>query len=717
MESFIYNHLYKIFCERRPGILAYVNPTAIFGCLFFCLIGSIFAQTGAVHNRNLMIDGAQRSYLLYVPNDYSGQEEWPLVINFHGFGSNATNQMNIHSKMNAVADTGHFLIAYPEGLEVNNLIFGGAAPGWNVEGAYSASHDDIAFTDSLIDHVKADFNIDYGRVHATGWSNGSEMALYLACALENKIASVGGVSGSINFTLLNNNCFISRPFSMLLMHGAADPIVPFDGLFNLIPPAPLIPTLLANVNYCSNDSVVTELPDIVPGDSSTVTKIEYVNCYENKEVLFYRINNGGHTWPGSTPLPDSLGNENLDINASSEIWNFFKRNPHPSGGQPGEVLARSFMHGGVMRSYRLYVPHAYDGQGDWPLVVNYHGHGSSPDLQMLTHTKMNAIADTAHFLVAYPQGLPTSIPGFGAKSGWKVPGYTSNFDDVDFTDSLIQHIRNDFTIDSRRIHATGWSNGCTFAFWLAMKHPDVFASVGGVAGPMTFAMVDSFNTIRPFSTLLMHGTADPVTPFDGNNLFMSAPATQSFWAAQNNCSSDSVVTQLPDLVTSDNCDVTLIEYVNCDANTEVLFYRINNGGHPWPGTAPSFPPSFAGFTNRDITGSLEIWNFFKRNPHPGPVDDIVENDENLSKDFQLFQNYPNPFNPSTTIAFSLPQPGFVTLTIYNISGERVTTLISESLAAGSYQYNWNAGGMASGVYFYQLQTDKFTQTQKLVLLR
>jgi len=85
--------------------------------------------------------------------------------------------------------------------------------------------------------------------------------------------------------------------------------------------------------------------------------------------------------------------------------------------------------------------------------------------------------------------------------------------------------------------------------------------------------------------------------------------------------------------------------------------------------------------------------------------------------FSLHQNYPNPFNPATTIAFTLSQPGFVSLTIYNVSGEKVTTLISESLAAGSYQYNWNAGGLASGVYFYQLQTDKFTQTKKLVLLR
>ena len=90
--------------------------------------------------------------------------------------------------------------------------------------------------------------------------------------------------------------------------------------------------------------------------------------------------------------------------------------------------------------------------------------------------------------------------------------------------------------------------------------------------------------------------------------------------------------------------------------------------------------------------------------------------EKVPQQFGLSQNYPNPFNPSTTIAFSLPQADFVTLKIYNVLGKEIASLVSERLSAGNYQYQWNATGMAAGVYFYQLRTDKFSQTRKMVLM-
>jgi len=83
----------------------------------------------------------------------------------------------------------------------------------------------------------------------------------------------------------------------------------------------------------------------------------------------------------------------------------------------------------------------------------------------------------------------------------------------------------------------------------------------------------------------------------------------------------------------------------------------------------------------------------------------------------LFQNYPNPFNPSTAIEFTLPQSGFVTLKIYNIIGEELATLVSDRLTAGNYKYDWNASGLASGVYLYCLEAGAFKQTKKLILLK
>ena len=96
--------------------------------------------------------------------------------------------------------------------------------------------------------------------------------------------------------------------------------------------------------------------------------------------------------------------------------------------------------------------------------------------------------------------------------------------------------------------------------------------------------------------------------------------------------------------------------------------------------------------------------------------------EVLPSDFVLSQNYPNPFNPTTQIAFDLPTKSHVALTVYNVLGQRVITLVNEKLAAGKYVADWNgrsSGGneVASGIYFYRLHTEQFTQTKKMVLLK
>ena len=87
------------------------------------------------------------------------------------------------------------------------------------------------------------------------------------------------------------------------------------------------------------------------------------------------------------------------------------------------------------------------------------------------------------------------------------------------------------------------------------------------------------------------------------------------------------------------------------------------------------------------------------------------------KEYTLYQNYPNPFNPSTTISFSIPEGSFVTLKIYDMLGREVAILISEELSAGTYSQQWNAVGLAGGIYFYSLQAGSFVETMKLVLLK
>lgn len=95
----------------------------------------------------------------------------------------------------------------------------------------------------------------------------------------------------------------------------------------------------------------------------------------------------------------------------------------------------------------------------------------------------------------------------------------------------------------------------------------------------------------------------------------------------------------------------------------------------------------------------------------------VNDEDNLADNFVLFQNYPNPFNPSTKISWQLPVGGQVTLKVYDVLGNEVATLVDEYKPAGSYEVEFNASGINSGVYFYKLQAGSYTETKKLVLLK
>jgi len=89
----------------------------------------------------------------------------------------------------------------------------------------------------------------------------------------------------------------------------------------------------------------------------------------------------------------------------------------------------------------------------------------------------------------------------------------------------------------------------------------------------------------------------------------------------------------------------------------------------------------------------------------------------LPNQFALSQNYPNPFNPTTEIAFDLAKNGHVSLTVFNVLGQQVTTLVDRDMEAGSHTVQWDASGVSSGVYFYRIQAGDFNSTKKMMLLK
>jgi len=118
------------------------------------------------------------------------------------------------------------------------------------------------------------------------------------------------------------------------------------------------------------------------------------------------------------------------------------------------------------------------------------------------------------------------------------------------------------------------------------------------------------------------------------------------------------------------------------------------------------------------------WNNFKYQLSAAQIDSVQYGDfvstveqANQPKSFKVDQNYPNPFNPTTTISYELPQQSDVQITIYNLLGKQVTTLLSETQDAGLQSIQWNATNVPSGMYFYQIRAGDYVQTRKMVLLK
>ena len=89
----------------------------------------------------------------------------------------------------------------------------------------------------------------------------------------------------------------------------------------------------------------------------------------------------------------------------------------------------------------------------------------------------------------------------------------------------------------------------------------------------------------------------------------------------------------------------------------------------------------------------------------------------IPREFKLEQNYPNPFNPSTNIVYSIPENGFVALKVFDLLGEEVATLVNEPMQSGTYSVQFDAKNLSSGTYFYRLQTEKFTDTKRMLYLK
>lgn len=285
-----------------------------FSFLLFCVMMVLSLKVSA-QSDSFLVDGVYRNYNIYLPAGYNAATAYPLVLNLHGYTSNA-QQEELYTKMDASADANHYIVVYPNGI----------ANYWNSWGPAGTTYgaNDVKFLSELIDTISAHYHVNPKRVYSCGMSNGGYMTYTLACNLADKLAAVASVAGTMsNYTY--SNCNVSRKIPVLHIHGTTDPVVPYaTGATNSIGAEQTV-AFWRDTDACANISDTTALANTSLTDGSTVQVIRYQNCPNNNEVLFYKITGGGHTWPGGFVDIPADGNTNRDISATDEIWNFFNR--------------------------------------------------------------------------------------------------------------------------------------------------------------------------------------------------------------------------------------------------------------------------------------------------------------------------------------------------------------------------------------------------------
>ena len=245
---------------------------------------------------NISVNGKNRTYLLYVPNNV--KDSAPLVISLHGAGGQVSTTSH-DPDFNSIADKDGFIVAYPQGLQTTFPGLGGMqAPGWTSTGEENFDTD---FLKAVVEDIDAKYTLDRQRLYCCGFSNGGMMTYVMANTCSHIFAAFAAISGyPINEFHLHHTSW--RPVPFLHIHGKADDFVRYA----------LVPNVIENMVDRNGANPVP----VVTTKSGKYTK----NVYEAGEggfpIIFYEIDGMGHS---------PFTNNTEDNSSSQTMWNFFKQ--------------------------------------------------------------------------------------------------------------------------------------------------------------------------------------------------------------------------------------------------------------------------------------------------------------------------------------------------------------------------------------------------------
>jgi polyhydroxybutyrate depolymerase len=252
--------------------------------------------------------------------------------------------------------------------------------------------------------------------------------------------------------------------------------------------------------------------------------------------------------------------------------------------------------GGRTRTYRLDTPDAARARGPRPLILLFHGSDGSAE-SMASYSGLPAYASRAGYVVATPDGTNAT---------WQLDASGS---DAAFVDKLVRHVFATACIDEKRVYASGFSAGAAFTILYSCRHQ------GEIAAIATVAVEFQLGCSAPMPIVAFHGTKDPAVPFDDGAVGLSLPGVHvrgtelnmEDWARLDTCRTSPTTTPL-------GSEVTHQVWPGCAAGTAVELYRIEGGGHTWPGADAT--KGEAGLTTEQVQADQVIVDFFDQHPAP-----------------------------------------------------------------------------------------------------
>lgn len=269
-------------------------------------------------------DGRTRGYMLQKPTG-GEPRKYPVILLLHPAASTGQIVWG-QTSLPRIARENRAILVAPDGVNQT----------WDTHYWKKGGVDDVGFLTRLLDVVIAEHGGDPERVYATGMSAGAGMCFALAFTIGDRLAAIGPVANNLGKEGLDHPIRLTKPLPVVHIMGTKDKSVPYAGglVFGIWPVLSADETVAYWVkhNRCRPESTSELLPDVDPGDSSRVTRIHYSGGPDGADVVHFKVEGGGHTWPNG-PKDDLgrrlFGETNRDIDSGTVLWEFFRDKRRP----------------------------------------------------------------------------------------------------------------------------------------------------------------------------------------------------------------------------------------------------------------------------------------------------------------------------------------------------------------------------------------------------